>query len=87
MDGKTVVVARWGEAKEVIGVAVVDVLEGEKKGVVNALAVRLRYRKRGVGRGVLEEVMRAVRARVGEEAEVVFADKHASIVLPWVGLN
>jgi GNAT superfamily N-acetyltransferase len=75
-EGHEVVVARWGPDKEVIGVAVVKV--GEERGVLKALAVRLRYRKHGVGRGLLEEAVRVVRAKVGAEAPVVFADHHPS---------
>lgn len=88
MMGRVVVIARWGEEKEVIGVAAVEM---EKKaaggrGVVWALAVRLKYRQRGVGRGLLEEVVREVRGRFGGDAEVVFADEHASMWPPDVRL-
>lgn len=80
MMEREVVIARWGEEKEVIGVAVVDIEKkaGGGRGVVWALAVRLKYRRRGVGRGLLEEVVREVRGRFGGDAEVVFADEHAS---------
>lgn len=81
MMGREVVVARWGKEKEVIGVAVVEMGKKEKGGcgVVWALAVRLRYRYHGVGRGLLEEAVREVRRRFGDDADVVFADEHASM--------
>lgn len=81
MMGRVVVVARWGEKKEVIGVGVVEMeKKGEGgRGVVWALAVRLKYRQHGVGRGLLEEVVREVRGKFGGEAEVIFADEHASM--------
>lgn len=80
MMKRVVIVTRWGEEKEVIGVAVVEMEKkaGGGRGVVWALAVRLKYRRRGVGRGLLEEVVREVRGRFGGDAEVVFADEHAS---------
>lgn len=85
MMGRVVVVARWGEEKDVIGVAVVEMEkkgEGEGEGgcgVVWGFAVRLKYRQHGVGRGLLEEVVREVRERFGGDAEVMFADGHASM--------
>lgn len=81
MMERVVVVARWGEKKEVIGVGVVEMeKKGEGgRGVVWALAVRLKYRQYGVGRGLLEEVVREVRGKFGGDAEVLFADGHASM--------
>lgn len=79
-SGREVIVARWGPEQEVIGVAVVELVKEGKggKGVVWALAVRLRYRRHGVGKGLLEEVVKVVRKRFGDDTEVVFADAHAS---------
>lgn len=84
MMGRVVVVARWGEEKEVIGVGVVEMEKkaGGGRGIVWALAVRLKYRRHGVGRGLLEEIVREVRGRFGGDAEVMFADEHASTSSP-----
>lgn len=82
-SGREVVVARWGPEKEVIGVAVTELQKEGKggRGVVWALAVRLRYRKHGVGRGLLEEVVKVVRKKFGDDADVLFADAHTSMFL------
>jgi GNAT superfamily N-acetyltransferase len=75
-------VTRFGD--EVIGAIVVDwradARTGEAQGRIKGWAVRLRYRGRGVGAALLEEVVRAARARGlrGEEEAVVFAEDHAS---------
>ncbi|KAF1821524.1 uncharacterized protein K489DRAFT_410984 [Dissoconium aciculare CBS 342.82] len=75
-------VTRFGD--EVIGAIVVDwradARTGETQGRIKGWAVRLRYRGRGVGAALLEEVVRAARARGlrGEAEAVVFAEDHAN---------
>lgn len=71
-----VLVTRWGE--EIIGTVVVRVVKRERRGEVRAWTVGLRYRGRGVGRGLLEEAARAVWAR-GRRG-MVFEAGHASRV-------
>jgi ribosomal protein S18 acetylase RimI-like enzyme len=79
-------VTRFGD--EVIGAIVVDwradARTGHTQGRIKGWAVRLRYRGRGVGAALLEEVVRAARARGlrGEEEAVVFAEDHASESFP-----
>ena len=83
----TVVVVRWGE--EVIGALVLgwaDEVGGGRKGrgkgkrrgrgLVRAWTVRLKYRGKGVGEGLLEEVVRVCTERGAEGVE--FAEDHAS---------
>ncbi len=77
-----VLVTRFGE--EVIGCVVFRVVaEGGKgrrkrvaRGAVRGWAVRLRYRGKGVGVGLLEETVGVVRERGAEGVE--FAPDHAS---------
>jgi len=61
-----VVGALWGE--EAIGVVVFERVKGEKggeeEGVIYGWAVRLRYRGKGVGRGLLEKVAEICEGRV-----------------------
>ncbi|KAL8993270.1 MAG: hypothetical protein Q9169_006469 [Polycauliona sp. 2 TL-2023] len=55
-----VVVSKWGE-EEIIGALVMRVLRKEKKVVVRAWTVKLKYRGKGVGRGLLEECVRVAK--------------------------
>jgi len=56
------------------------------KGVIRAWAVRLRYRHKGIGTGLLEEAIRITREKLGREAEIGFAADHANskMVLPGI---
>ncbi|KAI9876760.1 MAG: hypothetical protein M1830_005763 [Pleopsidium flavum] len=91
--GDEVVVTRWGE--EIIGVVVFRVVRddgggkgrrkgGKGKGVIRAWTVRLKFRGKGVGTGLLEEVVRVCRERGVEGVE--FAEGHANSgrVLPKI---
>ena len=49
-----------------------------RKAVLRAWTVRLRYRGKGVGRNLLEEAVRFARERLGDSAQVEWADTHAS---------
>ncbi|KAL9575906.1 MAG: hypothetical protein Q9212_007577, partial [Teloschistes hypoglaucus] len=57
-----VVVTKWGE-EEIIGALVMKVMKRERKAVLRAWTVKLRYRGREVGRGLLEEGVRVARAK------------------------
>lgn len=83
----TMVVVRWGE--EVIGALVLgwaDEVGGGRRGkgrgkkcgrgVVRAWTVRLKYRGKGVGEGLLEEAVRVCMERGAEGVE--FAEDHAN---------
>ncbi|KAI4206130.1 MAG: hypothetical protein LQ346_001273 [Caloplaca aetnensis] len=63
-EGKEVenvtVVTKWGE-DEIIGALVMRVLRKEKRAVIRAWTVKGRYRRHGVGRGLLEEGVRVAR--------------------------
>jgi len=77
-----VLVAKWGD--EVIGACVLEWVRDEGKGKrrksgrgeVRAWTVRLKYRGKGVGRGLLEEAVEVVNKRGGEGLD--FAEGHAS---------
>lgn len=74
-------VTRYGQ--EVIGAVVVDwlqVKEGGKKlqGQIKGYAVRMRYRGKGVGSALLEEVVQEARKKGVAQGDVVFAEDHAS---------
>ena len=80
-----VVGALWGE--EAIGVVVFERVkkggekkdgegEGEEEGVIYGWAVRLRYRGKGVGRGLLEKVAEICEGRVR------FAEDHVRMFTP-----
>jgi GNAT superfamily N-acetyltransferase len=74
-------VTRYGQ--EVIGAVVVDWLqskEGQKKsqGQIKGWAVRMRYRGKGVGTALLEEVVQEARKKGVVSGDVVFAEDHAS---------
>ncbi|KAL8732461.1 MAG: hypothetical protein Q9166_002674 [cf. Caloplaca sp. 2 TL-2023] len=78
-----VVVSKWGE-EEIIGALVMRVLRKEKKAMIRAWTVKLRYRGKGVGRGLLEEGVRVAKERgIGElEFERGHANSHK--VLPEI---
>lgn len=76
---------------EIIGVAVLRLeRNGNKKrkmggkGFVRAWTTKLKYRGKGVATGLLEEVVRVTREKVGNSAEIGFAVEHANsrMVLP-----
>ncbi|KAK3067106.1 hypothetical protein LTS18_001305 [Coniosporium uncinatum] len=83
-----VLVAKWGD--EVIGACVLGWLRDEGKGKrrksgrgeIRAWTVRLKYRGKGVGRGLLEEAVEVVNRKGGEWLD--FAEGHANAerVLP-----
>ena len=54
------------------------------KGLIRAWTVRLRFRHKGIGTGLLEEGVRIVRERLGRDAAIGFASDHANskVVLP-----
>lgn len=51
---------------------------GGGKGVIRAWTVRLKYRRKGVGRDLLDEGVRLVREGLGHDATVMWAKDHAS---------
>ena len=69
-----VLIAKWGD--EIIGALVMRVVKRERKGYVRAWTVKLRYRNKGVGRGLLEEGAKAVWGKGGRG--MVFEDDHAN---------
>lgn len=71
-----VVVSKWGE-EEIIGAVVMRLLRKEKKAVIRAWTVKLKYRGKGVGRGLLEEGVRVACAERGC-TKVEFERGHAS---------
>jgi Acetyltransferase (GNAT) family len=75
-----VVVTRFGE--EIIGVAVIRIMDEGARAEVRGWAVRMRFRGKGVGGALLEEGVRLAREKMGEEGEIVFADDHASQFSP-----
>ncbi|KAI4282815.1 MAG: hypothetical protein L6R38_002663 [Xanthoria sp. 2 TBL-2021] len=70
-----VVVSKWGE-EEIIGALVMRVSRKEKKAVIRAWTVKLRYRGKGVGRGLLEECVRVAKERGCGRVE--FEREHAN---------
>ncbi|KAL8788013.1 MAG: hypothetical protein Q9213_001905 [Squamulea squamosa] len=78
-----VIVSKWGE-EEIIGSLVMRVSRKEKKAVIRAWTVKLRYRGKGVGRGLLEEGVRVAKEKgvVKVEFEREHANSHK--VLPDV---
>ncbi|KAL8671876.1 MAG: hypothetical protein Q9168_003642 [Polycauliona sp. 1 TL-2023] len=79
-----VVVSKWGE-EEIIGALAMRVLRKEKKVVIRAWTVKLRYRGKGVGRGLLEECVRIAKEK-GCGGRVEFESGHANShkVLPEI---
>ena len=69
-----ILVSKWGE--EIMGALILRFVKKERKGYVRAYTVRLRYRKRGVGQGLLEEAARIVWSKGGRAVE--FDENHAS---------
>lgn len=77
-----VLITKFGD--EVIGTCIVGWEKGEGRGnrkkkgrgVIRAWSVRLRYRGKGVGTALLEEAVRSVEKKGGDE--IVFSDDHAS---------
>jgi ribosomal protein S18 acetylase RimI-like enzyme len=78
-----VLVTKFGE--EVIGTCILGWEKGEGrgnrrktwgKGVIKGWAVRIRYRGKGVGSALLEEAVKVVEKKGGDE--IIFADDHAS---------
>ena len=76
---------------EIIGAAVLRLeRNGSKKrkmggkALVRAWTTKLKYRGKGVGRGLLEEVVRVAREKVGNSVEIGFAVEHANsaVVMP-----
>ncbi|KAL7274970.1 hypothetical protein RUND412_002101 [Rhizina undulata] len=75
--GREVVVARWGG--EIIGAVSVDMKKGKAgEAIVKAWTVRLRYRRKGLGRDLLEKAVEIARARLGDNCTVRFAEDHAN---------
>ncbi|KAL9594297.1 MAG: hypothetical protein Q9219_007107 [cf. Caloplaca sp. 3 TL-2023] len=75
-----VVVSKWGE-EEIIGALVLRVLKREKRAIVRAWTVKLKYRGHGVGRGLLEEGVRVAVTRScggGGDGKVEFDGGHAN---------
>lgn len=73
-DETVILITKWGE--EIIAVVVVKVQKKEQKGLVRAWTTGLRYRGKGVGKDLLEQV---VIVALGKGCrEVVFDEKHAS---------
>lgn len=62
-----VIVTKFGE--EIIGACVLRVVKRERKGYVRAWTVRLKFRRKGVGRGLLEEAVKVVWGRGGRGVE------------------
>lgn len=86
LNDDTLIISKWGE--EVIGSLVLGwdddgtlKKKGSKakrrgRGVVRAWTVKLKYRGKGIGEGLLEEAVRVVMERGGEGIE--FAEWHAN---------
>lgn len=77
-----ILIAKFGD--DIIGALVLRWEKGEGRGnkkkkgrgVIRAWTTKLRYRGKGVGAGLLEDAVKAVEKRGGDE--IVFADDHAS---------
>lgn len=81
-----VLITKWGDS-EIIGALVMRVFKRERKAVIRAWTVKIRYRGNGVGRGLLEEGVRVAMQRgcvavggKGVEFEGAHANSHR--VLP-----
>ncbi|PQE10222.1 acetyltransferase protein [Rutstroemia sp. NJR-2017a WRK4] len=95
-DGEedTIIGSKYGE--DIIGALILRIeraTNGKKKGkngkmggkgVVRAWTTKMRYRGTGVGTALLEEAVRKTRERLGNSAEIGFAQEHANskMVLP-----
>lgn len=77
-DGKNadpvIIISKWGE--EIMGAVVLRFVNKERKGYVRAYTVRLKYRRKGVGEGLLEEAVKYVWGKGGRAVE--FDEAHAS---------
>ena len=69
-----VLVSKWGD--EVIGALVMRVFKRERKGYVRAWTVKLKFRNKGIGRGLLEEAAKIVWGKGGRG--MVFEEDHAN---------
>ena len=69
-----IIISKWGE--EIMGTVVLRFMKKERKGYVRAYTVRLKYRKKGVGEGLLEEAVKYVWGKGGRAVE--FEETHAS---------
>lgn len=77
-----VIVTKFGD--EIIGTVIIDWISGDsrqkrkkpQKGEIKGWAVRMRYRKKGVGGALLEEAVKESRKKGAETIE--FAEDHAS---------
>lgn len=80
-----VIVTKFGD--EIIGTVIVDWISGEsrqkrkkaQRGEIKGWAVRIKYRKKGVGGALLEEAVKESRKKGAETIE--FADDHASMYI------
>lgn len=75
IDETVVLVTVWGE--EVIGTVVMKVLKKERKALIRAWTVGLKYREKGVGKALLEEAVRLAITERGCKG-VEFDKGHAS---------
>lgn len=74
-DETIILVTAWGE--EIIGALAMRVLKREKRALVRAWTVGLKYRGKGVGKSLLEDGVRLAMAGRGCRG-VEFEEKHAS---------
>jgi hypothetical protein len=82
-----ILITKFGD--DIIGALVLRWEKGEGRGnrkkkgrgVIRAWTIKLRYRGKGVGAGLLEDAVKAVEKRGGDE--IVFADDHASKYLSF----
>ena len=75
-----VLVSKWGD--EVIGALVMRVVKRERKGHVRAWTVKLKYRNKGIGRGLLEEAAKVVWGRGGRMMQFEGGHANSGRVLP-----
>ena len=75
-----VLVAKWGD--EIIGALVMRVVKRERRGYVRAWTVKLKYRNKGIGRGLLEEAAKVVWGRGSRMMEFEHDHANANRVLP-----
>ena len=73
-DEVVVVVSEWGE--KIIGTVVLRLVKKERRAYVKAWTTGLKYRGKGIGRGLLEEGVRVAAERGCRGVE--FDDDHAS---------
>ena len=94
-DGEVVVLGtRYGE--ELIGTLVMRVpskdaksksafFEGIPKVEIVAWTVGLRFRHKGIGRGLLEEAVKLARERCGKDVKITFAKEHVNSKIVLMG--